>query len=77
MLFTQHRCLVLDVMSISLLETAEPDRHPKTPLAIPGVTRADAGTWARGWECDGDVRGRRKFQCGDREEWVVVFSNSA
>lgn len=62
MLFTQHRCLVLDVMSISLLETEEPDPHSKAPLAIPGVTRADAGTRARGWECDGDVGGRRKFQ---------------
>ena len=33
MLFTQHRCLVLDVMSISLLETAEPDPHRKAAAA--------------------------------------------
>lgn len=61
-LFTQHRCLVLDVMSISLLETAEPDPHPKALLAIPGVIGADAGPRARGRECDGDMGGRRKFQ---------------
>lgn len=49
-------------MSISLLETAEPDPHPKALLAIPGVTGADAGPRARGRECDGDMGGRRKFQ---------------
>ena len=34
-LFTQHRCLVLDVMSISLLETAEPDPIVKLLLLLP------------------------------------------
>ena len=40
MLFTQHRCLVLDVMSISLLETAEPDPHRKAAAAAAAAAAA-------------------------------------
>ena len=39
-LFTQHRCLVLDVMSISLLETAEPDPHRKAAAAAAAAAAA-------------------------------------